>query len=76
MFINVYCCKGSDSQIPSILKKNVFIFQNGFILSGPKIKRIQIQRDMDISQYIEAPVTDRSHSFYTWVYFIESPSKI
>ena len=54
-------------------KKNVFIFQNVFALSGPKIKRIRIQRDMNISQYVEAPVTDRSHSFYTLVYFNESP---
>ncbi len=41
-----------DSHIPSILNKSVFVFQffNVFLLGGPKIKSISIQKDIDISQ--------------------------
>ena len=42
-----------DSGIHSILKKHVFEFQfflNVFVFGGPKVKRIRIRRDIDISQ--------------------------
>ena len=42
-----------DSCIPSMLKKNAFVFQfffNVSIFGGPKIKSIRIRRGSDISQ--------------------------